>query len=430
MNEIEGKDDLNTGPLSLDAWLFMISISSYMLVRTVYSTFFGLGVLTILCMAYLTLDVISRLWTRRSALFVLLKLMVIVIGACFLMLVPAAEQMACRQVQGRQLCAQDGLIQTEEAVRMLLQGRNPYTEDYFGTPLETAPFPIYPSPALYHLAYLPFTFLVHVPFAYPIWRSGGWYDGRVVYIVCLLLGLPIVASMAVRATRRLALVTALGLNLPLLTFTADGRNDILGLFCVLVSVFLASRGHRSLSMVMMALGCASKQTVWFALPFYVLYLLRGDISVRSVGRLARQVWPFLLTLAVVVGPFLLWDFRSFVDDTVLYLTGQLPTSYPLWGMGFGTLLRMLGLVISETSYVPFWIPQLILGLPVLGLLMVYQTRHNGLRAFWFGYAALQMVLGYFSRIFQDNYLIIIFTAFSFAFLSEDAPVASVAEAVQ
>jgi hypothetical protein len=408
--------------ISFDAWVLLLSLSGYLLVRTVFSTSLGLGVLVPICMIYLILDAAGRIWRGEGFRRVLfrLKLALIFVAVLFLLLVPTVEQIACRRAKGAHLCVHDGLIQTEEAVRLLLEGRNPYTEDYFGTPLERTPFPRYPNPALYHLAYLPLSFLLHLPLAPLSWHTLGWYDGRVLYVVLLLLSLPLSAALAVREERKLSLVIALGLNLPLLTFTAEGRNDIVGMFFVLLSLYLALRGRRAFSMVAMGLGCVSKQTVWFGLPFYFLYLLKGDISWYSLRRLAARAWPFYLTVALVVGPFLLWDPRAFVDDVFLYLTGRSPTSYPLWGMGFGFLLRLVGLVGSENAYVPFWIPQVIIGVPVLGLLLAYQARRGGLRGFWFGFAVLQLVLGYFSRIFQDNYLAMILSAFSFTFLSGEA----------
>ena len=416
-----GDGESEGGPISFDAWMLLLALSGYLLVRTIFSTSLGLGVLVPICMIYLALDGAARVrrWAGRRRLIFRLKLVLIFVAILFLLLVPMMEQIACRRAEGAHLCVHDGLIQTEEAVRLLLEGKNPYVEDYVGTPLEQAPFPRSPNPAVYHLAYLPLTFLPHLPLAFLGWRIWGWYDGRVLYVALLLLSLPLSAALAAREERRLSMVIALGLNLPLLTFTADGRNDILGMFWVLLSLYLALRGRRSFSMVAMGLGCATKQTIWFGLPFYFLYLLRDDISWRSLRWLVLHAWPFYLTVALVGGPFLLWDSQAFVDDTLFYLTGHSPTSYPLWGMGFGFLLRLVRLVGSETAYFPFWIPQLLIGGPVLCLLLACQVRRNRLSTFWFGFAMLQLVMGYFSRIFQDNYLAMILSAFFFAFLSEE-----------
>ncbi len=409
------------GVISLDAWMLLLVLSGYLMVRTLFSTSIGLGVLVPLCMLYLALDVIDRACHRAELrrLIFRLKLVLLFGTVLFLLLVPMVEQIACRQAEGQHLCVHDGLIQAEEAVRFLLEGRNPYVEDYFGTPLERAPFPRYPNPALYHLAYLPLTFLVHVPLALLSWRVLGAYDGRVLYAVLLLLSLPLCAALAVRRERKLGMIIALGLNLPLISFTAEGRNDILSIFFVLLGLYLARYGRRTLSMIAIGLACVTKQIVWFGIPLYFLYLFRDSLSWRSLGRLILRTWPLCLTVLLVIGPFLLWNPYAFVDDTFFYLSGRSQTSFPLWGIGFGFLLRLLGLVASENAYVPFWIPQLVVGVPVFCLLTFYQVRHNQLGVLWFGFATMQLVLGYLSRIFQDNYLAMILSVFSFAFLSEE-----------
>lgn len=110
---------------------------------------------------------------------------------------------------------------------------------------------------------------------------------------------------------------------------------------------------------------------------------------------------------------------AFYEDTVLYLTGQLPTSYPMWGVGVGLMLRALRLIHSQTEYVPLWIPQVLLGLPVLTWLIIRQVRRNTLVNVWFGFAVLQLVMGYFSRIFQDNYLAMVLVLLAFAYLSDE-----------
>jgi hypothetical protein len=131
-----------------------------------------------------------------------------------------------------------------------------------------------------------------------------------------------------------------------------------------------------------------------------------------------RLWPFYVTVAVILLPFVVWSPGSFYEDTVLYLTGRLDTSYPLLGIGAGLILRALHVSHSETEYVPFWIPQLLFGGPTLSWLMIRQLRRNTAAGFLFGFAVLQLVIGYFSRIFQDNYLAMILTLLIFAYLSD------------
>jgi len=56
-----------------------------------------------------------------------------------------------------------GVIQTEATIDYLLQGRNPYTEDYLATPMAEWGINEFRT-ALYHYPYLPWTFLFSAPF--------------------------------------------------------------------------------------------------------------------------------------------------------------------------------------------------------------------------------------------------------------------------
>jgi hypothetical protein len=407
------------GLLSLDALLLLLSVSGYLLLTRDPFSHFILSVLTPMSIAYLALDAtwhIGRQEVLGQWIF-RFKLSLIFLALMLSLLIPVTQSVTCRLQEGMHLCAHDGLVQTEEAVRMVMQGVNPYSENYFGTPLEQIPFRGHTNPALYHLAYLPATLVVHILPAALGWHWLGWYDGRYLHVLLLLLSALLVGALAETRERKLALTIALGLNVPLLMFTAEGRNDILVLFWILISVYLAYRNQRSLSLVAMAVGCATKQTAWFALPFYFAYLHRGDeITWRGLLGLVGRWWPFYLTLVLFVGPFLAWDSGAFIDDTVLYLMGRSEVNYPIWGIGLGTLLHHTGLLANDSMYVPFWIPQLVVGMPILVLLLIRQIRSNTLGNFWFGFASLQLVVGYLARIFHGNYFGTIIIAFVFAFL--------------
>lgn len=412
----------STAGLSADALLFVLAVGAYLLLRllavdqylllrTLYGSF-----LVVVLMLYIVADALRGRWPRP---IFLVKIVLIYTTALILLFGLTAERARLRWGNGIQN-TNDGLIQTEEAARMLLAGRNPYYETYFGTALEEAPEdPEYPNPAFYHYAYLPVTFLIQVPFVW-LFDHWGWrYDGRWLYVVLLILSLPLTSAFARRTDRRLGLLIALSLNLPLLLYTADGRNDILSYFWLFLSMALLWNGYPVGSMAAMGIACACKQTTWFVLPFYTLqFLPAGKFSGRVVRQWIGRLWPLYATAGVLLVPFILWSPRAFYEDTVLYLTGQLPTSYPMWGIGVGLMLRAMRLVHSQTDYVPLWIPQLTLGGATLVWLVVRQVRHNTMRNVWLGFAVLQLVMGYFSRIFQDNYLAMILILLAFAYFSD------------
>lgn len=257
--------------LSLDAVLFalavgaylllrLLAVDQYLLLRTLYASF-----LVVALMLYLIADVLQGLWPR---VIFMTKMALIYATALILLFGLSAERARLRWGDGVQN-TNDGLIQTEEAARMLLAGRNPYHETYFGTALEEAPEdPEYPNPAFYHYAYLPATFLMQTPFVWLFDHLGWRYDGRWLHVALLVLSLPLTSAFARRPDRRLGLLIVLGLNLPLLLYTADGRNDILPYFWLFVSMALLQKGYSVGSMVALGIACGCKQTMWFVLPFY------------------------------------------------------------------------------------------------------------------------------------------------------------------
>ena len=141
--------------------------------------------------SYIILDTLSRsnilrvspgkLFDTKFALVMLTVFLVVVL--------PTVSWMMIRQATNPWQHIIDGGLQTEEAIKYLLQGKNPYTEDYIGTPLVNWFHPIEgveENPALYHNVYLPFSFLFSVPFYLVVKNVTGWYDQRLVYLLLFI----------------------------------------------------------------------------------------------------------------------------------------------------------------------------------------------------------------------------------------------------
>jgi hypothetical protein len=93
-----------------------------------------------------------------------------------------------------------------------------------------------------------------------------------------------------------------------------------------------------------------------------------------------------------------------LDDVWRWSNGTSPTAYQIWGWGASNLVLAAGWVKSRFDYWPFWLPQLIIGLPLLVLLVRRQARENNpARAFW-GYGLFLFVFFFFSRFLNENYL--------------------------
>ena len=120
---------------------------------------------------------------RTRAKWLLLAL--IIASAVYL---PAVKLMLLRAQSGPASYSHDGgVIQTEATIRFLLEGRNPYTEDYTATPMAEWGFSQYRT-ALYHYPYLPWTFLFSAPF-YLVGQAAGGYDQRLVYLLLMAVAL-------------------------------------------------------------------------------------------------------------------------------------------------------------------------------------------------------------------------------------------------
>ncbi len=309
-----------------------------------------------------------------------------------------------------------GVIQTEEALKYVLAGKNPYVEDYVNTPM--AEWGLDYKTALYHYPYLPWTFLFSAPFYLVSQAVLGWYDQRFVYLLLFVITLLLAPRLAQKQADKLGLVMVLGLNPIMGIDVIFGQNDSFVLFWIVWALWLLQLSREKgrdkgwgvvLSVISFGLACASKPTAWFLAPFYFLYLLRReDISLWNLRALTvpllRRVIPFIVVLTVLVLPFAVWDWDALVDDIWGWASGVAEVPYQIRGWGFANFVLGLGLVESKLDYFPFWIPQLFICLPLLLFLLWRQVRTNTLGAVLYGYSALMLVFFYLSRFLNENYL--------------------------
>jgi hypothetical protein len=278
---------------------------------------------------------------------------------------------------------------------------------------------------LYHNAYLPFLFVLTAPFYLSSVASIGWYDQRFLYMV-LYLGLLTLLPILVRRQRdRLSLLMALGLNYYFTTLLADGRNDLVVLFGLVVVTFFLVQRRIHASAIVLGLTLMTKQTAWFFLPFYLLYITPLPLTLQSIRSVLSKTWPLILVVAGIALPFLVWDAQSFLQDTLLYLVGIGPDSYPIRGFGLSALMLAGGLLPTANAAFPFGIIEIAVGIPVLLLLLIRQQRQNTLQFVWLGFAIFSLVVEFISRFFNDNYLLfdfqaLVIAAFIFPYIWSDS----------
>ena len=350
----------------------------------------------------------ARFWVKLALIWIIVLLTVF--G-------PSLKLVLLRQGSGPASYSHDGgVIQTEATVSFLLQGRNPYVENYLSTPMAEWGIGEFRT-ALYHYPYLPWTFLFSAPFWLLSKAAIGWYDQRFVYLLLFALTLLLLPGLARGQQAKLLLVMLIGLNPIMGSDLIYGQNDSFVLAWLVLSLWLwfrwrqtVGRGWLWASAAVFGLACASKPTAWFLTPFYLLLVAGGDptdLWRRPFvwgGRAGRAVWPALAVTVFIIAPYFLWDPRAMTDDVWRWSNGTSDTAYQIWGWGAANLVLALGWARSRFDYWPFWLPQLVIGLPLLLALIGRQARENtAARAFW-SYGLFLLVFFFVSRFLNENYL--------------------------
>jgi hypothetical protein len=381
---------------SLDCWCFTLVIGGYAL---------GVGARFDLVAGAISL-LFAAIAIALYWFFPAWRRGLIVIALAALALAPMLLAMYLRHSTAPHAFAHDGLVQVEAAIQFLLIGKNPYREDYFATPLAQwwVPMPGEPvNPALYHLIYLPGMILVPAPFYLAMQLILGWFDLRIVFLGVYGAWLALIPRLTRGAEKKRALILLAGLNPLLLPFLIEGRNDVVVLFWITLCIGLLQAERRIGSALALALACASKLTAWFILPFYAIYLIRASPRIFD-----RRVWMplaiFVVAFSAIVLPFALWDARALIDDVFLYASGATEFAYPIKSLGWGGIALAFGWIPNERANAPFTLLQIIFGAPTLVWLGWLQLRRNSIRAVWLNYAALTLVIAFFSRVFNDNHL--------------------------
>ena len=376
-----------------------------------------------LAIFYVAADLALRgRWLYRAKWLLLILILATTLVA------PTWQLILLRQGSGPASYSHDGgVIQTEATIQFLLEGKNPYIEDYIETPMAEWGFSEYRT-ALYHYPYLPWTFLFSAPF-YLLGNAAGLYDQRMVYLALMALGLICAARMITEPRRRLAATMILALNPVMAIDVIFGQNDSFVLCWILFSLYFLQRWQGSqpasgstsarhpalyAATVCFGLACASKPTAWFFAPFFGLLLIQPEwnadpsLSGRALWRhiplVMRRVWPALVVWGLILAPYVLWSPEAFYDDVWRWSSGQGETGYQIWGWGGSNFVLALGLVADRFSYWPFWITEALVSIPLLWWLMQRQRLCNTIANACWHYALFLFCFFYTSRFLNENYL--------------------------
>jgi len=367
--------------------------------------------LCVLC-AYLGAD----LWLGGRWQFYV-KLVAVWLTIIAFVLIPTGAAIIYRHNTEPQLYIHDGAIQIEEALKFLLAGKNPYVESYAATPMALWKFNeqgLTNNPALDHLIYLPGMLFTHLPFFEVSQFVGGYYDARVVYLLMFLGALMMALAIPSAARDKMIALMVLALN-PLFTiFFIEGRNDLVVTFWLMAALWAIKRDQIGWAGIWIACAAATKQTSWFLVPFFLVYVFRREsfpLSGAGFVRLIQKLAPAIVFWSALVLPFVWWNAGAFVDDVLRYQAGALAdgSNYPIKSIGWGGLALGLGWVRDNQAAYPFsWLQLVFGGAACLGLMYV-QWRNNAPAQLFTNFAMLALVLSFFSRVFNDNHFGFILT---------------------
>lgn len=249
----------------------------------------------------------------------------------------------------------DGAYQIQLARNVLMRGVDPYGFDYVGTGLEHAPWDQpFPNPSLHHLDYWPGTIVLPLPLQAAVQGVLGWWDERI-WLLLAAVAVWILLRRLVHGSggRMAAIAFFLIPGHSLLAILGD--ND-LPMLAMLLGAALAVGNRRFLvAGLVIGLAIATKQTSLIAVPILAAYAVGHQVG---WGRFLRAAGIAAAAVVVLLVPFLLWNARVFVADTVLFNFASGAEAYPIQGLGLSTILLQAGLIHGARDAFPFLLIQL------------------------------------------------------------------------
>lgn len=300
----------------------------------------------------------------------------------------------------------DIILQQEAAMRFLLEGKNPYKETYFGTPLEQWHYDEQGksavNPALYHFVMPPWYLLFPLPFYFFSVPLLGYFDARIVLLFCVVGTLLVLARWLKDKTLSTLAIIMTALSPATVDYLIEGRSDMFVLFWFLLSLFLLEHKHYIVASFMFALAMLSKQSIWIALPYFILY--QWIVQKKTIQSVLLSLSIIGIVVTAVTLPFLLWDARAFFDSVIFYLSGSALHSYPVSGYGLGMLLYEFRVIKNIHDTYPFAIWQILMGLPVLVTTLWWLAKKPLLSRLILGYGISLFVIWYTSRYFNNSHI--------------------------
>ena len=299
----------------------------------------------------------------------------------------------------------DNPRQIEQAAKYLYQGKNPYSEPYRGIGMEKS----WPeNPAVYHVVTMPFYLIFSAFVLYPVNMITGYFDERIVHWIIFMPAIYLLYKLLRKQKEEdiFLFLIVFFFNPLFVHFLISGRSDVFVYSLLLFSFYSLFKNKYFFSSLFFGLAFVSKQSSWLLTPFFFYYLCLTSKEKNFTNKfkeIFRKTWIFFIISAIFIVPFLLWDAKGFIDGIYNFPAGTLKTSFPIMGYGFSSILRE-GRILKDNAYFPFYILQVIFGLPVFIIMIKYLKNNFNIGSLIIAYAIFLLIFWYFSRFFLDNYI--------------------------
>jgi uncharacterized membrane protein len=347
------------------------------------------GIIFLLLLCYLILE--------RLRSFILWAIIILVIGSGVVSSIIVRHRVApIYQVH-------DIILQQEAAIRFLVEGKNPYAVSYFNTPLEAWHYSDSEiNPALFHFVMMPGYLIFALPFYFISNSLVGYFDGRMPLLV-LFFGILILAWKLIKTDveKKRLFITLLAFNPATLGYFLEGRSDIFVFAFLFWGWYWLEKEKLWLAGIPLGLAFAVKQSAWPIFPFYLAFLW---LKKKNLSSVVKNLIPFTISFLLMALPFFAWGPKDFLESTILYLTGNVPNSYPVSGYGWGMVLRDLAIIKDVHAYYPFIVWQIIFCVPIALVLFLWLKKELSVWRLIAAYGIFTFVYWYFSRYFNNSHL--------------------------
>ncbi len=348
-------------------------------------------------------------WFKRKKVIFAIQIGLLLFLSFILIILPTIGAIIVREKGNLNVLAHDGgTIQIEEAVKVFLRGKNPYSFVYKGTPLEN--WRGFFNPAIYHYPYFPLSFIISIPFYLLFKIFFGFYDQRMLYILAYFLNLLLALKLSGKKEIKLLLFSILAFNPFMNRYFFLGTNDIVTTTLLLLSFYYFKRNKPLFANLFSVLSVLYKQFIILFIPFFLSFTLK-NYPLNKNKNLWKKILLVYLFALLFIGIFFIISPGDFIEDVYLYNSGNLKTSYPIQGFhgwGIGNFLLFFKIIPSGNVYFPFWIFQIIFALPLLIYLLFKSYKGNYTYPYIYIYGSIfSLFFLFFARYLNLNFIAMI-----------------------